>query len=229
MALVRMLTSRYHAAPGDPAEHRESAASYHVGMARPGGGLEIGTRLWIAPEGTRGEVGARLPIVIARGAFGSGEHETTASCLALLETLPDLAGAHVLDLGSGTGILAAAALVLGAASATCIDPDARACAACLRTAELNGLAARIEVVEGVLADLPEQRFDLVLANVYADVLIAEAARVLSQVRPGAALILAGIAWEQVWDVRQRYLAAGARACRERWLGEYVTLLLRAPG
>jgi ribosomal protein L11 methyltransferase len=189
---------------------------------------EIGARLRIEEESGPHGADGRLPVVVARGAFGSGEHETTASCLEILETLPEVAGARVLDLGSGTGILSAAAIALGAAAAVCVDPDPRATEACRRTAELNGLESHMRRVEGVLSDVTEAPFDVVVANVYADVLLTEVARLLSLARPNAPIVLSGIAWEYAFDVRQRYLDHGAKAVAGRWLDDYVTLLLRAP-
>lgn len=190
--------------------------------------LNIGSRLRIEAEGAQRSSGDRLVVMVARGAFGSGEHETTASCLEILETLPEVAGARVLDLGSGTGILSAAAIVLGAAEAVCVDPDPRATAACRHTMELNGFDGRMRLVEGVLSDVTEAPFDVVLANVYADVLLSEVSHVLSLTRPDAPIVLSGIAWEHVFEVRQSYLDHGARAVAGRWLDDYVTLVLRTP-
>ena len=75
----------------------------------------IGDRLVVVPEARRPYAGSRIPIILGPGrAFGSGEHETTSSCLEELEGIPELGRMRVLDLGSGTGILSIAAAKLGA-------------------------------------------------------------------------------------------------------------------
>jgi ribosomal protein L11 methyltransferase len=165
-----------------------------------------------------------IELVIGRGAFGSGEHETTASCLEELARLPAVAGARVLDLGSGTGILAIAALKLGAAGATCVDLDSRAVASARRNCELNGVADRVRHVHGTLADVGHDTFDLVLANIYGDILLSEAEELVARLSSGGTMILSGILWEEAFDVERRYLALGCRLVRQRMLGEYCTML-----
>ena len=100
--------------------------------------LLIGTRLRIVAPGTPPAADGRVDVVLTRGAFGSGEHETTASCLEMLEGLEGIRGATVLDLGSGTGVLAIAALELGAGHAVCVDIDPASVATARRNCELNG-------------------------------------------------------------------------------------------
>lgn len=185
----------------------------------------IGTRFRIAPPGT--PPGDRLELVVARGAFGSGEHETTRSCLELLEPLaPELEGAEVLDLGSGTGILAIAALRLGAGRAVLVDTDPRAAACSREHLALNGLAPRATVVEGDLSALCGQRFDLLLANIQGDILVRLADELVACARPGARIVLSGILWEHNWDVRDRYGRLGCAVEENRFLEEYSSVLLR---
>jgi len=193
----------------------------------------LGSRFRIVPPGTpparAPAAPARLDLVMARGAFGSGEHETTASCVELLEELAAdgaLAGARVLDLGAGTGILGVAALALGAAHAVLVDVDARAVAAARRTADLNGVAARVTHVPGVVEDLDAAPFDVALANLQGGILLDVAAPLTARVRPGGWLLLSGIVWELNFDVRERYAALGWRLERNRFLEEYSSLVLR---
>lgn len=166
-----------------------------------------------------------IPIRMAQGAFGSGEHETTAACLELLAALPRPVGVGVLDLGSGTGILAIAALKLGADHALCIDNDPDAAAACRRNARLNGVADRVNSHLGTLADAPSGRFDLILANIYGDILLAEAQSIVARARPGTPMILSGILHEQAFDVRKRYEQLGCGSLSTRMLGEFCAMLL----
>lgn len=196
-------------------------------MANPRTPVYRGERLWVLAPGQVAPAD-RISVTIEVGAFGSGEHETTASCLQVLEGLPGLPGAQVLDLGSGTGILAIAAVALGAEAATCMDTDASAVAVGRRNAEANGVGSRIEHVQGELAMLRKGGFDVVLANLYADILLAVADDIVSRVKPGGTLILSGIAWEHDWDVRQRYALLGCALLRHAMLAEYATLVLRRP-
>ncbi len=185
-------------------------------------GLEIGTRLRLLPPGCPTRVDGRLEIVVPTGAFGSGEHETTAACLEAIEQLDDLSGARVLDLGSGTGILGVAAVLLGARSATCVDTDPGAVAVSRHTAALNGVVDRVDFVHGELRDLDSGPFGVVLANLYADVLLDVAEPLIAATEPGAAVVLSGIAWEQADEVRETYLSLGCRLVRSRWGDEWVT-------
>jgi ribosomal protein L11 methyltransferase len=190
--------------------------------------FEVGERFRISPPGTPACGGDRIDLVMAPGAFGSGEHETTASCLKLLETLPDLEGARLLDLGSGTGILAVAALKLGARSALCVDVDPAAVRTCRLNCELNGVAARVEHLCDTLERVAADRFDLVLANLHGDILLRVAEGLVARTGPGAALLLSGIAHEDNFEVRSCYQRLGCAVVRNRMLEEFTTLLLTGP-
>jgi ribosomal protein L11 methyltransferase len=195
-------------------------------MSRKFTPFEIGERFRISPPGAPASDDGRIDLVMAAGAFGSGEHETTASCLELLPTLPDLAGARVLDLGSGTGILAIAALKLGARSALCLDIDPVAVRTCELNCQLNGVLAQVEHVCGTLDQVPEDPFELILANIYGDILVAVAEALVARVGPGGALLLSGILHQDNFDVRRRYQELGCSVLSNRMLEEFTTLLLR---
>ncbi len=186
----------------------------------------------------RGEVLLALPeiagrpagtLLLRRGAFGSGEHETTASCLEVLAALAPLDGTTVLDVGCGTGVLALAALRFGAARSVCVDIDPRAARLAANNARLNGASARVSSVAGELTTLRRVSFNLVTANVPAEVLLSQAEALVQRTQPGGWLVLSGVLWEEAYDVRRRFLRLGCRCCRERWTEEYCTFLLQAPG
>jgi ribosomal protein L11 methyltransferase len=88
----------------------------------------------------------------------------------------------------------------------------------------NGLGDRAQHLAGELHDVGETGFDLVLANLHGDVLLALAPGLVGRARPGGRLLLSGIAWEQRFDVRQRLLRLGCALGPERMLEEYTTLL-----
>jgi len=195
-------------------------------MRREFSPFEVGERFRISPPGTPPRGDSRIELVMAAGAFGSGEHETTASCLELLATLPDLGGARVLDLGCGTGILAIAALKLGAQSALCVDIDPKATSTCGRNCELNGVSEGAELVCGTLDQVVADEFDLTLANMFADVLLVVAEALVTRTKPGGTLLLSGIPFEDDFEVRRRFEELGCTVLCRRMLDEFTTVLLR---
>ena len=140
-------------------------------MSRQLDPFEVGQRFRVVPPGTRASVESRIELILAPGAFGSGEHETTASCLELIERMPQVRGARVLDLGSGTGILAIAALKMGARFATCVDNDPGAVRTGERNCALNHLRGSVEHLCGTLHELEVDCFDVVFANLHGDLLL----------------------------------------------------------
>jgi ribosomal protein L11 methyltransferase len=187
--------------------------------------FNVGQRFRVIPSALHAGSGSRIDLIIGSGAFGSGEHETTASCLEVMETMSQLRGARVLDLGSGTGILAIAALKLGARSAFCVDNDPAAVRTAERNCELNGIDRRVQHLCGTIDRLTVQCFDVILANIYGDVLLAAAEALVSRARPGGSLLLSGIVHEVNFDVVRRYEAQGCVVLRNRILEEFTTVLL----
>jgi len=125
-------------------------------------------------------------------AFGTGDHPTTATCLRLLCDLP-LDGRRVLDLGCGTGILALAAKKLGARRVLALDFDPAAVAAARRNARRNGIRGVTIEQHDILSWTPdEDPFDIILANIFADVLTASFPKMKRLLAPGGLLILSGI-------------------------------------
>ncbi len=183
-------------------------------------------RFTIVPEGELPPDGCDIPLVMGRkGAFGSGEHETTAACLDQLVSCTPLAGATVLDLGSGTGILAIAALLLGAGSALAVDIEWPAALSCQSNFRLNGLEGRGVTVCGELACISSTGFDLVMANIYADILMPLADRLVGLTRSGGKVLLSGIPLQDKYDIWRRYTSLGCRELDCRIGEEFVTYLL----
>ncbi|RNC66040.1 MAG: methyltransferase domain-containing protein [Desulfuromonadales bacterium] len=180
----------------------------------------------IVPEDQPVPEGKGIPLVMGKkGAFGSGEHETTVSCLEELERIPGIAGMRALDLGSGTGILAIAAVRLGAAFVAAVDIDPRAAASCAANVRLNGVEGRIATICGELGCIAEAEFDLVLANIYADIHLALADEMVRLTRPGGTLILSGIPLQDKFDVQRRFLNLGCELRDMRVMEEYVTFVM----
>lgn len=188
--------------------------------------FDIGCKFRVVPEAGAEGTTSRTELIMQRGAFGSGEHETTVSCLEFLENLPDLERARLLDLGSGTGILSIAALKLGAAQAVCIDIDPQAVETAQSNCRVNGVADRTTHIVGTLADLATSDFDLVLANIYGDILLDLANPLTAALRKGGHLLLSGILWEDNFPVRQAYADRGCEILANRFLEEFSTVLAR---
>lgn len=166
-----------------------------------------------------------LPLILGtKGAFGSGEHETTAACLELLPLIPDLAGARVLDLGSGTGILAIAAARLGVATVAAVDLFWDAALSCRENATLNTVGHQVQTVCGELSCLGLRSLDLVLANIYADILLPLAPELVAATRPSGHLLLSGIPLQDKFDIWRRYTNLGCREIDSRIGEDFATYL-----
>ncbi len=161
-------------------------------------------------------------------AFGAGLHPTTRMCLEQLEQRV-CAGMHVLDVGTGSGILALAAVKLGAASAYCIDNNSIAVESATANAAANGLSERITVKLGELDDAEAARLagqkDMVLANIIARVIGSIAPQLAQVLAPGGLLIASGIIEERRHEAEQPLLATGLRLLDQVMIDDWVTLVM----
>jgi ribosomal protein L11 methyltransferase len=215
--------------------------------------LCVGERLvitpsWLTPEARPGDLVIRLDPGMA---FGSGLHPSTRLCLALLEEQVQ-AGDHVLDLGTGSGILAIAAARLGAASVLARDIDRVAVQVAGENVEVNGASPVVRVEEGSLPDLgsefgvqlrceqlaawqssglgvasgrPDGPWDVVVVNILAEVIVELLGHGLARtVAPGGRLILAGIIQPRAGAVQAALLAQGMAIAQRLEEGDWVALL-----
>jgi ribosomal protein L11 methyltransferase len=157
-------------------------------------------------------------------AFGTGLHPTTRGCLHLLQGVSPMP-ANVLDVGCGSGILALAALRLGAERAVGLDTDPLAVTATGENAARNGLGDRVTAVAGSLPASPEARHPLVLANLVAAVLIELAPRLAAHLAPGGVLLASGIIEPRAAEVINAMRAVGLTVTDRRDDGEWVSLRL----
>ena len=135
--------------------------------------VAVGERLLICPSWRRDEVdpNGRTVLQIDPGlAFGTGTHETTSLCLSLLEKYMK-PGVAVLDIGCGSGILSVASILLGARAATGVDIDELAVKTAAENAKINGVGDKFTAVCGNLVDKIRGQFDVIVANIVADVII----------------------------------------------------------
>jgi ribosomal protein L11 methyltransferase len=171
--------------------------------------------------------GDRIPIILGSGrAFGSGEHETTSSCLEELETIPIILNAKVLDVGCGTGILSIAAARMGAQYVTAVDPDPRAIKTTVKNIQLNHVEKKIIPLEGELAIVEDHDFDIIVSNLYGDILLNLARDLSKRLKPGGYLLLSGILYEYTYDLKRVLIQSGYDLLKARYLDEYTTLLSR---
>jgi len=166
--------------------------------------MRFGRRLWICPDGQRPD--AAVPdacyIDLDPGlAFGTGTHPTTALCLEWLDGA-QLHGKTVIDYGCGSGVLAIAALKLGAAAALAVDIDPQAVIATNDNAQRNGVADRLTV--STVDQMRAQPAHVLLANILAEPLMHLAPRLAELVRPGGELVLSGLLTQQAPAVAMPY-------------------------
>jgi ribosomal protein L11 methyltransferase len=181
--------------------------------------LQIAEHFWLCPSWHTPPDPRAVNLMLDPGlAFGTGTHPTTAMCLERLAGA-DLTGLQVVDYGCGSGILAAAMLLLGAAAAVATDIDPQALTATRANAERNGIArSRLEICLPAELDGAARRADLVVANILAGPLCELAGRLVSLLKPRGRLLLSGILEEQAQSVRSAYaLPLEIVARRDGWV------------
>lgn len=161
-------------------------------------------------------------------AFGTGLHPSTRlSMLGTEEVVAD--GCKVIDVGTGSGILALAALKLGAAHVHAVDVERVAVTATRENADRNGLGDRISVEHGSVGEgepFDGRTYDVVLANIIARILIDLAPAIVRHAKPGGALVLAGIIDNRERDVIDAYARLGCTIETRRFEDDWVSLVLR---
>jgi len=168
--------------------------------------MHFAGKLWVCPSGQEVNEPGQVCMTLDPGlAFGTGTHPTTALCLEWLAG-HELQDKVIIDYGCGSGILAVAALLLGAGHAHGVDIDPQALTATEYNAEKN------QVLERISYYLPEQfdvaQAEVVVANILAKPLIELSATIAALVKPGGYLILSGILNEQAQSVADAYRAQG---------------------
>jgi len=183
--------------------------------------MPVGERLWVRPSFCDGPADGRLDVVLDPGmAFGTGTHPTTRLCLEAVERVclaqPP---STLLDMGAGSGLLAIAALKLGAAQALAIDMEEDSVEACRANAAINGVEMGV-----LLADTPpQQQFELVVANILAAPLVWMATELSACVADR--LILSGLLSTQVDDVCAAYTKEGLKEVRRDSIEEWASVEL----
>ena len=195
--------------------------------------FDIGERLTIKPSWERAEQreGRIILEIDPASSFGTGTHHTTQLCLLQLEQMP-VQGARVLDMGCGSGILGIAALLLGADHVTAVDIDENAVRVAGENAAQNSIPeARFTLLCGdvtgntALADRVGGDYDLVLANIVADVLIGMRHELHGFLKPGGQIVVSGILTSRADEVAEHLERAGLRELRRQDQQDWVAIVL----
>lgn len=191
--------------------------------------VEIGNRMIVSPSWKRDQVAGtdRIIIQIDPGmAFGTGTHETTRGCLEMLEK--HWRGGSLLDVGTGTGILAIAAIKLHPGSiVTGFDVDPEAITVAEENAAINCVGDEIRLEVNRLSSYAGRQFDVVVANLTADVIIPLAGEFPEVIKPGGMLIVSGILTEQGDEVLEALRSEGFEMIEAKPDGEWVTFTLKS--
>lgn len=164
--------------------------------------MRFGSRLWVCPDGQRPDIEDAVILELDPGlAFGTGTHPTTSLCLSWLDA-NTISGKSVIDYGCGSGILAIAALLLGAKSVLAIDHDPQALLATADNAKKNGVSDRLTIA--LPEEAPHCKADIMLANILAGPLVELAPELISMVDANGEIILSGILLEQAEMVSSAY-------------------------
>ncbi len=177
--------------------------------------MKIGNRLIVIPQWETADAGDRVPLILEPGlTFGTGSHATTRLCLTALEKAIH-GGETVADLGCGSGILSIAALKLGAASAVAVDIDDKCPDVAYANAAMNSISRDQYTVRvgDIITDKALQAeigggYDVVLANIVSDVIIALAPRVRSLLKPDGLFLCSGIIDDRAEEVADKLKEAG---------------------
>lgn len=157
--------------------------------------------------------------------FGTGEHETTKLVLRLLDKHNENAK-RVLDVGSGTGVLGIAAALLGADKVIGIDNDEWCIENGIENIELNNVGNKVEVRLTEIANVKDDPFDLILANINKHILLAIADDILNFTASNGKIILSGLLYTDREDILSHYSKYGLKLIDEGQLGEWIALVFR---
>ncbi len=196
--------------------------------------MEIGERLIVIPEWEKAKIGDRVPLILNPGlTFGTGSHATTRLCLKALEKHVH-GGEKVLDLGCGSGILSIAALRLGAARAFACDIDEKCIGVAYENAALNNISKDVYTVRcgDVLSDKGLQaefgkEYDVIVANIVADVIIGLAPAVGSFLKEDGIFLTSGIIDTRAEEVKGKLMEAGWDVVEENSSEGWFSFLCKA--
>ncbi len=161
-------------------------------------------------------------------AFGTGTHETTKMCAAFLHKYLK-SGYSVIDVGCGSGILSIISCKLGASRVTAVDIDEVAVKVTKENCAINRVDHSVTVFKGVVTDIKNEKADIVIANIIADVIIDLSSSIPCYLKEGGIFITSGIIKERKDEVLEKYLSEGFKCEETIEMGEWVAMALRCLG
>ncbi len=198
--------------------------------------IEVGKKVVIVPEWENVPDTDKVKFIINPGcSFGTGSHESTRMCIEEMEDHLNPQDT-ILDLGCGSGILSVIGLLLGASEATVVDIDPMAVETAYSNLKLNNLSkdiyhgydGDITTDEALLKKLSEQKYDIVLANIVADVIINLSGYVKMFMKDTSTFICSGIIIERKDEVKNILKDAGLEIIKERVMGEWAAFTAKLP-
>ena len=154
--------------------------------------------------------------------FGTGYHETTRLVLKLMENHVR-SGMSLLDVGTGTGVLAIAGVLLGATSATGVDVDEWSYENALENIRLNHVEGRVEIIQGELSSVPQSQFDLIVANIQLNVIVPLLPEMKERLSAGGLVILSGLFVSDKEQIVNELATVGMRVCEEMFENEWFAV------
>ncbi len=183
--------------------------------------IEIGKNFVVAAPWSKTK---KTKITLTEGmAFGTGVHETTISCIELLEGL-GLSNKTVLDVGGGTGILSVCASKLGAKKVVAFDIDKKAAFECRENMKLNNVENVSCFCSGNLC--VKEKYDVITANIFAEIIISLSSEIDEHIKENGFLVLSGIVYEKNYDVKSTFMKKGYIVCKNTFLEDYTSFLLK---
>lgn len=192
--------------------------------------IEIGDRLAVVPSWEEYENSDNRTVlhIDPGAAFGTGTHATTSLCLGILDECV-VSGTKVLDIGCGSGILAIASVLLGAESALGVDIDAQSVKTAKENAEINNITDKTEFIVGDLADKVSGKYNIICANIVADIIIKLLPDVAEFMAEDAILIVSGIIDIRKEDVFAAINANGFTIENEAYRDNWCAFVLKYSG
>jgi ribosomal protein L11 methyltransferase len=193
--------------------------------------FEVGKRWWIDPHPDRPTAAPsdrRRLVIEPRMAFGSGSHESTQAILLALEDI-EISGRRVLDVGTGSGVLALAAECMGANLVVGLDVDETAICVAFETARQQEWSSRVSYVLGPVECIGGAEFDIVMCNMITSIFLPLVGEIRSRLVPAGIAVFSGLLASEVESVSGALLEGGLAVRSQRILGEWASLVAVAVG
>ncbi|MBZ0199362.1 MAG: 50S ribosomal protein L11 methyltransferase [Ignavibacteriaceae bacterium] len=188
--------------------------------------IEVSDKIIIKPTFREYEkkAGQIIITIDPKMSFGTGEHQTTKLVLRLIEDV-DLQNKKVLDVGSGTGVLAIASVKLGAASAIAVDNDEWCLYNARENCQLNNCTENVKVLMGEIKNIDDKNFDIILANIQKNILLLIKDEIALRLKKEGVLILSGLLENDEEDIVREYSLLGFKKVLTQKKDDWIALKL----